>query len=90
MGRSQRCRQAIASERADESHGLPGAMWCMRFERLPARMPAVGADHIGLHPCFINKYQSVRFDLILHAPLPDAAAALNVRAFLLFGEQRFF
>jgi hypothetical protein len=68
---------------------LPMPVRRLPAQALPSRSPAVGTDHVGLGPGFIDEDQAGGINLSL-MPFPACPSARDVGPVLLAGQQRFF
>src|SRR5690242_15381009 len=59
------CLDPITTQRRQECHGLPAAMWNLGGKPLTARRPSPQWCHIGSGPGLVDEDQTLRPDAIL-------------------------
>ena len=80
---------AVMTQPGQERQGLPVTVRDMGRQARAAQAPATGPRHVGLDPCFIQKYQTlgIKSMLVLLPALPEPR---HLRAQLFAGHHGFF
>ena len=79
----------VVPQGGNECKRSPMPMRRVPAQALPSRSPAVGADHIGLGPGFVDEDEAVGINLSL-MPFPACPSARDVGPVLFGWQQRFF
>lgn len=79
----------VVPQGGNECERSPMPMRRVPAQALPSRSPAVGADHVGLGPGFVDEDETARINLSL-MPFPACPSARDVGPVLLGWQQRFF
>ena len=82
-------REAVVTQRAEEGHRAPVAMWCEAAKTSSFRCPSAQRSHVGLNPGLVDEDEALRIKTSLPRS-PASPSAGHIKAALFKSQQRFF